>query len=151
MAFWLVKTEPETFSYADLERLGQDRWNGVRNFGALRHLRQMVPKDMVFIYHTGKEKAIVGVGEVVSMPYPDPEWNDPRWIVVDIAARYRLNHPVTLAQVKALPFFGEWELVKQPRLSVMPVKTEYWDRVLAMSDTSPVEALLGLGTNDAMR
>jgi predicted RNA-binding protein with PUA-like domain len=126
LAFWLLKTEPETFSYADLERLGRDRWNGVRNFKALKHMRDMQTGDRAFIYHTGKEKAIVGVAEIIQPPYPDPEEADPRFIVVDVAPRYKLVRPVTLKEIKQNPAFEQWELVRQARLSVMPVPEHHW-------------------------
>ncbi len=133
MAYWLAKTEPESYSYNDLARLGRDRWNGVRNFKALKYMRAMQLGDLVFIYHTGKEKAIVGVAEVMATAYPDPEEQDPRYIVVDVAPRYLLDRPVTLREVKQNPVFGEWELVHQPRLSVMPVIEEHWDLVHQMA------------------
>lgn len=133
MAYWLVKTEPAEYSYSDLVRLGRDRWNGVRNFRAIKNLKAMIPGDQVFVYHTGKEKAIVGVAEVVSTPYPDPTVGDPRFVVVDLAPRYQLPQTVSLKTIKQNPFFQEWELVKQPRLSVMPVKTEYWQLILQLS------------------
>lgn len=126
MAYWLAKTEPEEFSYSDLERLGRDRWNGVRNFKALSHLRRMQPGDEVFIYHTGKEKAIVGVGKTASTAYPDPAAEDERFVVVDITPAYRLPRPVTLREIKANPVFAAWELARLPRLSVMPVSAEHW-------------------------
>ncbi|CUH95722.1 hypothetical protein P22_1802 [Propionispora sp. 2/2-37] len=131
MSYWLLKTEPETYSYLDLEKVERDRWNGVRNFTALNHLRQMRPGDLAFIYHTGQEKAIVGIAEVVSLPYPDPAETDSRFVVVDIKARQRLNPPVTLRQIKQNPLFAAWELVRMPRLSVMPVRAEYWQTVIA--------------------
>lgn len=132
MAFWLAKTEPETYSYSDLEQLGQDRWNGVRNFSALKHIKAMQPGDLVFIYHTGKEKAITGVAKVTSAAYPDPDLGDPRFVVFDTAPLYRLQRPVTLKEIKQSGFTG-WELVTQPRLSVMPVSAEHWERVLSMA------------------
>ena len=126
MAYWLAKTEPDSFSYADLEKLGQDRWNGVKNFAALKHMRNMELGDLVFIYHTGKEKAIVGVAEVISTAYPDPDERDERFIVVDVKPRYSLDRPVTLKEIKSNALFQEWELVRQSRLSVMPVSEEHW-------------------------
>lgn len=126
MPFWLLKTEPESYSYSDLERLGRDRWNGVKNFAALKHMRQMLPGDLAFIYHTGQEKAIVGVGEIVSAAYPDPLEQDPRFVVVDIEPRCRLARTVSLREIKENPAFREWELVRQPRLSVMPVAESWW-------------------------
>ena len=129
MAYWLAKTEPESYSYADLERLGHDRWNGVKNFTALKHLSRMEPKDLVFIYHTGKEKSVVGVAEVVSPAYPDPTETDDRFLVAEVEPRYRLKRPVTLKEIKQNPAFAEWELVRQSRLSVMPVTQEHWHMI----------------------
>lgn len=130
MAYWLAKTEPESFSYSDLERLGRDRWNGVKNFAALKHISNMTPGDQIFIYHTGKEKAIVGVAEIVSSPYPDPDETDERLIVADVEPRYRLSRPVTLKEIKQHSAFQNWELVRQSRLSVMPVTPEHWQLIL---------------------
>lgn len=129
MAYWLAKTEPDSYSYTDLERLGRDRWNGVKNFTALKHIGRMKPEDLVFIYHTGKEKSVVGVAEVVSSPYPDPSEADKRFLVVDVKPRYRLTWPVTLKEIKRNPAFAEWELVRQSRLSVMPVTEEHWQLI----------------------
>ncbi len=126
MAYWLVKTEPTEYNYNDLERLGRDRWNGVRNFKALNNIKKMLPSDLVFVYHTGKEKAIIGVAEVVSKPYPDPGESDPKLIVADMLPRYRLPYPVSLKTIKTNPAFQDWELVHLPRLSVMPVREDYW-------------------------
>ncbi len=133
MAYWLAKTEPESFSYGDLEKLGQDRWNGVKNFAALKHMKQMELGDLVFIYHTGKEKAIIGVAEVISTFYPDPNETDERFIVVDVKPRYPLDRPVTLKEIKSNALFQEWELVRQSRLSVMPVSEEHWNYILELS------------------
>ncbi len=133
MAFWLLKTEPEEFGYDDLVRLGRDRWNGVRNFRALAHMRRMAVGDFVFIYHTGKEKAIVGVAEVVTPAYPDPAGDDGRFVVVDVAPRYRLQRPVTLREIKSDQVFADWELARIPRLSVMPVPPELWQRIIGMA------------------
>ncbi len=136
MSYWLAKTEPETYSYADLVRLGRDRWNGVKNPVALKHLKRMQPGDRVFIYHTGKQRAIVGVAKVVSAPYPDPESNDPRLIVVDLQPEYLLNRQVTLKEIKAEPIFQGWALVRQPRLSVLPVTAEQWELIQKLSQGS---------------
>ncbi len=133
MAYWLLKTEPDEFSYDDLAKLGRDRWNGVRNFRALAHMRAMAVGDLAFIYHTGKEKAVVGVAEVVAPAYPDPAAGDARFVVVDVAPRRRLQRPVTLGEIKADPAFAAWELVRISRLSVMPVPPEHWQRILNMA------------------
>ncbi|MDT8899924.1 EVE domain-containing protein [Anaeroselena agilis] len=137
MAFWLMKTEPDEFAYDDLARLGRDRWNGVRNFRALAFMRRMATGDLTFIYHTGKEKAIVGVAEVVAPAYPDPNVDDKRFVVVDVAPRYRLPRPVTLREIKNDQAFAAWELARLPRLSVMPVPPELWQRILDMAKITP--------------
>lgn len=133
MQYWLAKTEPEEFSYQDLEAKGRERWNGVRNFVALKFLRNMAVGDRVFVYHTGAEKAIVGVAEVITAAYPDPAEQDNRYIVVDLRPLYRLARPVTLREVKQESRFADWELVRQPRLSVMPVPVEFWRSIEALS------------------
>lgn len=129
MAYWLLKTEPDEFSYQDLVQVGRERWNGVRNFTALKYIKQMNPGDLAFIYHTGCQKAIVGVAEVITPAYPDPEEIQSYFVVVDIIPRYPLPTPVSLKQIKENPIFFEWELVRLPRLSAMPVKPEYWDLI----------------------
>lgn len=133
LAYWLVKTEPEQYSFFDLVRLGRDRWNGVRNFRAIHYIKEMAQGDQVFIYHTGKEKAIIGVAEVVSTPYSDPGALDPKFMVVDLIPRYPLPRTVSLKEIKQNPSFEGWQLVSEPRLSVMPVKKEYWELVLQLA------------------
>lgn len=135
MAYWLMKTEPDEFSYADLERVGQEPWNGVRNNAALKHMRAMVKGDQFLFYHTGNERAIVGVGRVVREAYPDPQEGTERFVVVDVAPEYQFNQPVTLAAVKAEEMFSSWELVRQSRLSVMPVSVEHWRLLHEMGQT----------------
>lgn len=142
MQYWLAKTEPDSFSYADLQRLGHDRWNGVRNFAALKHMKHMNKGDLVFIYHTGKEKSIVGVAEIVSTPYPDPSEQDNRYIVVDVEPRYPLTRPVTLKEIKANTAFQDWELVRLSRLSVMPVAKEHWELVHTLANDKLQGSLL---------
>lgn len=136
MARWLVKTEPDEYSYSDLAELGKDVWNGVKNHQALGFMRQMQPGDEVLVYHTGKVRAAVGLARVVSSPYPDPAETDERWIVVDVEAVRPLERPVTLAEIKQDPAFGEWLLVRNSRLSVMPVPDALWGRILAMSGSA---------------
>jgi len=132
MAHWLVKTEPSTYSFADLERQKKAVWDGVANAVALKHLRAMAPGDDVLIYHTGDVKAAVGLARVVSEPYADPKAGDPKLAVVDLAPVRRLARPVTLAEVKADPAFSDFALVRQGRLSVMPVPPPLWQRLLAL-------------------
>ncbi len=131
MDYWLLKTEPEDFSYHDLERAGTDIWDGVRSFQARKNLRAMKPGDLAFIYHTCREKAVTGVAEVVSPAFPDPD--DTRFSAVEVRARYLLPRPVTLAEIKALPQFAKWELVRLPRLSVMSVPPAHWQAIHSIS------------------
>jgi predicted RNA-binding protein with PUA-like domain len=131
--YWLLKTEPSTFSFDQLERDGKTVWDGVRNNLALMHLRAMKPNDRLLIYHTGATKAVVGMAKVVSKPYPDPKQQDPRWVVVDVAPDGRLAKPVTLAAIKADPAFADFPLVRMSRLSVMPVSPEHWSRLLSLA------------------
>jgi predicted RNA-binding protein with PUA-like domain len=133
MAHWLLKTEPGTYAYDDLEREGSTRWDGVANAVALKHLRSMRAGDQCFVYHTGAEKRIVGVARVTAPAYPDPDRDDRRLVVVDLAPVRRLARPVTLAEIKADPRFADWELVRMARLSVMPVSAERWAAVQALA------------------
>ncbi|MGB9633967.1 MAG: EVE domain-containing protein [Chloroflexaceae bacterium] len=133
MGYWLLKTEPQAYSYADLLREGGTIWDGVTNNVALKHLRTMQPGDQALIYHTGDERRAVGLAEVTSAPYPDPRQDDPRLVVVDVRPLRLLPRPVDLATIKADPFFAEFALVRQGRLSVVPVTPEQWVRLLVMA------------------
>ncbi|MFQ3661073.1 MAG: EVE domain-containing protein [Chloroflexaceae bacterium] len=133
MRYWILKTEPRTYSYADLLREGRTVWDGVTNNVALKHLRAMQPGDQVLIYHTGDERRVVGLAEVISAPYPDPRHDDPALVVVDVRPLQLLVRPVDLATIKADPFFAEFALVRQGRLSVVPVTPEQWTRLLALA------------------
>jgi predicted RNA-binding protein with PUA-like domain len=130
--YWILKTEPSTYSYDQLAREKSAVWDGVKNNLALKHLRQMTPGDRVFIYHTGDEKALVGMAEVVSVPYPDPKQKDPKLVVVDLSAAGRLATPVSLATIKADPAFADLALVRLGRLSVAPVTAVQWQRLLKL-------------------
>ena len=123
---WLLKTEPSAYSYADLEREGRTRWDGVKNPVAVRNLRDMKVGEEAFVYHTGDEKAVVGTARVVRAAYPDPKGN-PRLSVIDIEAAGRLARPVTLAEIKAAATFADSPLVRQGRLSVGPLTRAQWD------------------------
>jgi predicted RNA-binding protein with PUA-like domain len=126
---WLLKTEPGEYSYEDLERQGSAAWDGVRNPVALRNLRAMKQGERVFVYHTGSEKAVVGEAVVAKAAYPDPR--NPRLAVVDLEPRGRLARKVTLAELKALAAFASSPLVRQGRLSVVPLTAEQWKLVAA--------------------
>ena len=133
MAYWLLKTEPSEYSYADLEREKHTVWSGVNNNLALQHLRRMRRGDLAIIYHTGNEKAAVGVAELGSDPYPDRKFRDPKRVVVEIMPRYRLNCLVPLREIKSHPKLKSFELVRNSRLSVMPVSEEIWKILMEMS------------------
>lgn len=132
MAYWLLKSEPQDYSWADLAQDGRTVWNGVKNPLALKYLRTMQPTDEALIYHTGKERRVVGVAEIITLPYPDPALDDPLRVVVEITAVRSLPQPVTLAQIKQGNFTG-FDLIRLPRLSVVPVPTEYWQRILQLA------------------
>ena len=133
MSKWLLKSEPNDYSFDDLEREKRAVWDGVKNPVALKHMRNVQPGDQAFFYHTGKEKAIIGIAKVEIAAYPDPDADDERLVVFEISPARRLASPVTLAAVKAAGEFAGWELVRVPRLSVMPVSDSIWSRVLAMA------------------
>lgn len=137
MPRWLVKTDPETYAFDDLVRERRARWDGVANALALRHLGAMRPGDEVLVYESGKVKAAVGRARVVSEPYPDPAAGDPKRVVVDLEAGGRLPRPVALAAVRSDPAFAAFELVRQSRLSVMPVPEPLWRRLLALGGARP--------------
>ncbi len=132
MKYWLLKTEPDDYGYDDLEADGTTEWDGVRNNQALLFMRQMQPGDTAFVYHTGKQKRIVGIAGVVRAAYPDPNADSDRFVMVDIEAQQRLPEPVTLAAVKADAAFAEFHLVRSSRLSVMPVPPGTWKKLCKM-------------------
>src|SRR5437879_12444818 len=131
--YWLVKTEPRTDSYDDIERGQTAVWDGVKNPEGLRNLKSMHPGDQVLVYHTGDQKAVVGWASVVSAPYADPKKQDPKLIVIDLKAHRRLPQPVTLAQIKADKTFVDLPIVRQGRLSVSPVTAPQWKRVMHLA------------------
>lgn len=136
MAYWLLKTEPDNYSYFDLERDGSTVWDGVNNALALKHLRTMEVGDLALIYHTGKERQITGVAQISSKPYADPALDDVKRMVVDIRAIRKVAQPVTLAQIKQ-DVNSNWEnfdLLRLPRLSVVPVSEPHWQRLLELAN-----------------
>ena len=116
MSYWIVKTEPSTYSWKDLEAKGEDTWDGVRNFQARNNLNQMKQGDLVLLYHSGSEKAIVGLAQVSQEAFPDPQ--DRAWVAVKLNAIQSLSIPVTLSRLQAEPSLAEISLLKQSRLSV---------------------------------
>jgi predicted RNA-binding protein with PUA-like domain len=128
---WLLKTEPTAYGYDDLEREGRAIWDGVSNPAALKNLRAMKEGDGVVIYHTGDERAAVGLAEVVRSAYPDPKKGDARLVVVDLVPRGRFKRPVTLDEIKSLALFKDSPLVRQGRLSVVPLTAPQWKALTA--------------------
>ena len=133
MAQWLMKEEPEHYSYDQLVKEKKTVWAGVKNPLAQKHLRSIKRGDRVFYYHTGKEKAIVAIATAASDAYPDPKDATKKAFVVDVAPVKKLTRPVTLAEIKADRAFASFPLVRMSRLSVMPVTDEEWDRIEKMS------------------
>jgi len=130
---WLFKTEPGAYSYDQLERDGRTVWDGVKNALALKHLSSVAAGDEVLFYHTGDEKAVVGVARVVRGAYPDPKQKDRRLLVVEIESGKRLPAPVTLAAMRTNPKLAGFDLLRLPRLSVMPVTASQWAEVVRMA------------------
>ena len=133
MSYWILKTEPSTYSYDQLERDGNAAWDGVANPVAIKNLKEMVKGDEVLIYHTGAEKSVIGTAMVTGPAYPDPKGRDPRMVVVDLKVGRRLPAPVTLAVIKADPVFKDIALVRQGRLSVVPATAAHWRRLFELA------------------
>jgi predicted RNA-binding protein with PUA-like domain len=137
MAFWLLKTEPDDYSWDDLVRDKKTVWDGVANALALRHIREMKKGDLALIYHTGDERAAVGIAEIISAPYVDPKQADEKLAVVDVKVKKKLARPVTLAEIKADKAFTGWDLIRIGRLSVVPTSRAMWERIELLSAGKP--------------
>lgn len=133
-ATWLVKTEPSTYSWNDLVRERGTRWDGVRNALARNHLAAMRKGDLVLVYHSGDDKAVVGIAKVTRAAYPDPSTDDPRWLAVDLAPVQPLAERVSLAVIKRDAKLAGIDLVRQSRLSVMPLDANAYERILAHAE-----------------
>jgi predicted RNA-binding protein with PUA-like domain len=132
MNYWLMKSEPSTFSYDDLVRDKKTGWDGVRNYQARNNLKAMKKGDLAFFYHSNEDKAIIGIAKITKEFYPDP--TDKEWVAVEIAPVRKLKKPVTLAQVKSNKKLTDMALVRVSRLSVQPVKADEFDLVIALSE-----------------
>ena len=130
---WLLKTEPSSYSWAQLERDRRTVWDGVRNALALKHLAAMEKDDEVLVYHTGDEKAAIGLARVVRGAYPDPKAGDPRMAVVDLEPVRALPRPVTLREMRGNAKLAGFDLLRLPRLSVMPVSAAHWAEILRVA------------------
>jgi predicted RNA-binding protein with PUA-like domain len=131
MAYWILRSEPETYGWDDLVHDGGTEWDGVRNYTARNFLKEMQPGDRAFFYHSGKEKAAVGVMEITRAWKPDGD--DKQWASVRVEPREKLARPVTLAAIKAEPKLAKLEMLRQSRLSVTPVRDEEWKVLVEMA------------------
>jgi predicted RNA-binding protein with PUA-like domain len=134
MNYWLVKSEPEAYSWADLVKDGKTSWTGVRNYQARNNLQAMKKGELVLFYHSISDKAIVGVAKVDSEAYPDPTTTDTRWLTVDLAPMRDFKDPVTLDQIKQDSRLENIALIKQSRLSVMPLRPEEFEAILSLGN-----------------
>ncbi|HEU4681760.1 MAG TPA: EVE domain-containing protein [Gemmatimonadales bacterium] len=132
MAYWILKTDADTYPFDQLERERRAVWDGVTNALALKHIRSMEPGDGALIYHSNVGKELVGLARITSAPYPDPKRKDAKLSVVDLEADRTLPRRVPLAEIKADPAFSDLALVRMSRLSVIPVPEEQWKRLLEM-------------------
>jgi predicted RNA-binding protein with PUA-like domain len=133
MNHWLCKQEPSTYNIDLLQKEKTTTWDGVHNNLAIKHIGAMKKGDQAFFYHSGDEKQIVGIMEITSNPYPNPKEANPRFVVVDVKYKKRLERPVTLAEIKSNPKFKDWDLLRISRLSVMPVSSQIWSEILKIS------------------
>jgi predicted RNA-binding protein with PUA-like domain len=133
MNYWLMKSEPDVFSYDDLVKKGSEHWDGVRNYTARNNMRAMKKGDKALFYHSNIGKAVVGIISIVKEAYQDPTTDEVAWVCVDVAPNQKLKNPVTLAAIKANPNLAEMQLIKQSRLSVSAVTKKEFDEILKMS------------------
>ena len=134
MKYWLLKSEPDAWSWDNQVKEGASMWDGVRNYQARNNLKEMKKNDLCFFYHSVTERSIVGIVKVVKEYYPDPTDKTGRFVVVDVKAIKKLKNPVTLDQIKENIKLQDIALVKQSRLSVMPLKKTEWDIIIKMSN-----------------
>ena len=132
--YWLLKSEPNTWSWNDQVKSKIDMWDGVRNYQARNNLIKMKKKDLCFFYHSVSEKQIIGIVEVVKEYYPDPTDKMGKFVVVDVKAKKRLKRPVSLEEIKSTAKLSNIALIKQSRLSVMPLKKIEWDMIIKISE-----------------
>jgi predicted RNA-binding protein with PUA-like domain len=140
MAYWLLKSEPDVYSYDDLARDKKTEWDGVNNNTALMHIRAMNKGDLAIIYHTGDERAAIGVAEIISQPHADVLLDDPKRVVVTVKPKRKFKHPVTLAQIKTDKVFTGWDLLRIGRLSVVPVPEKMWKHLETLSESEHLTA-----------
>ncbi|HKO98431.1 MAG TPA: EVE domain-containing protein [Pyrinomonadaceae bacterium] len=132
--YWMVKQEPETYSWEDFVKDGKTDWSGVRNYQARNNLREMKAGERVLFYHSGKDKAVVGIAEVVKSAYPDPTADDEQWVAVDLKPIRPLKNPVPLAAIRYDKRLAELPLIRQSQLSVMPLTKDEFETIIATGD-----------------
>ncbi len=132
MNYWLMKTEPDTYSWSDLEKDKKTTWEGVRNFQARNNLKEMKKGDLAFVYHSNIDKAVIGIAKISKEQFVDP--NDAAWIAVEIAPVKKLKKSISLADIKAKTELSEMVLVRNSRLSVQPVRKEEFDFIISLSE-----------------
>ena len=132
--YWLLKSEPSTWSWEDQVSAGVEMWDGVRNYQARNNLMNMKKKDLCFFYHSVSEKIIIGIVEVVKEHYPDPTDETGRFVVTDVKAKKKLKRAVSLEEIKTTPKLSSIALIKQSRLSVMPLTKDEWDIIIKISE-----------------
>lgn len=133
MKYWLMKSEPDVFSYDDLVKKGKEHWDGVRNYTARNNMRAMKKGDKALFYHSNIDKAVVGIMQIVKEAYQDPTTTEEQWVCVDVAPLEKLKYPVSLAVIKVNPKLAEMKIIKQSRLSVTDVTKQEFDEILQMS------------------
>jgi predicted RNA-binding protein with PUA-like domain len=134
-SYWMVKQEPETYSWSDFEKDGRTDWSGVRNYQARNNLREMKTGDRVLFYHSGKDKAVVGLAEVVKSAYSDPTADDPQWVAVDLKPVKPFASPVPLAAIRYDKRLSQLPLIRQSQLSVMPLTKDEFDVIVSMGNS----------------
>ena len=133
MNYWLCKQEPSSYNFDSLESEKTTSWDDVHNYLAIKHINSMEKGDLAFFYHSGDEKQIVGIMEIISTAYPNPKEKIPKFVTIDVKYKKRLKRPVTLAEMKINKKFKDWELLRISRLSVMPVTSQIWNEILGIS------------------
>ena len=132
MSYWLAKSDPDTYGWSDLVRDRKTTWDGIRNYKARNYLRDMKPGDLVLFYHSGQEKSVVAAMKILSESFPDKTAEEDIWSAVDVAPAWTLKSPVTLARIKAEPSLRNIHLVREGRLSVMPLEKEAFDLIVSL-------------------
>jgi predicted RNA-binding protein with PUA-like domain len=137
MGNWLLKTEPDCYSWDDLVRDRRATWDGVANALALKHIRTMKKGDLALIYHTGDQRTALGIAQITSNPYADPKEADDRLVVVDLKPKRKLSRGITISDLRADPAFAGWDFLRISRLSVVPVPEKMWRRIIQLAEENP--------------